>query len=85
MSMDPEEPPFARDFVIEDVDTTSISVRHRTDGHWWRFEVAEKNGRLQLVHAEHRTGHGPAGSITSLAIDAYDTATREARHRGMVD
>ena len=78
-------PPFAEPFATEDVTDRSIAVRHRVEGHWWRFEVAEKNGRRQLLHAEHRPGHGTADGMDALAIDAYDAATLEARRRGMVD
>ena len=81
----PPEPPFTQDFVIAAIDATSVLVRHR-DGRWWRFETAEKNGRRQLLHASHGgrdPAHAPDG--TEIAVDAYDTATREARRRGMVD
>lgn len=78
-------PPFAEAFVVEELTADSIAVRHRIEGHWWRFDVAEKNGRRQLLHAEHRLGSAPAEFMTALAVDAYDAATREARQRGMVD
>ena len=84
----PDEKPgpgFTVDFAIDEIAADWISIRHRLEGHWWRFEVAEKNGRLQLVHAEHRLREGASREIGELAVDAYDTATLEARRRGMVD
>jgi hypothetical protein len=78
-------PPFAQPFDRDGVGDGWISVRHRHEGHWWRFEVADKNGRLQLVHHAHRTGNAGGRPIEDLAIDAYDFATLEARRLGMVD
>ena len=58
-----------------------LTVRHEPSGCWWRFAVAEKNGRLQLIHDAH--GGGMADERT--ALDAYDFATLEARREGWVD
>lgn len=79
------DPAFTEDYLVEGVEGTSIAVRHRVEGHWWRFDVAEKNGRRQLVHADHRVGATATRDITGCAVDAFDTATLEARRRGMVD
>ena len=81
---DSPDPPFTQDFTIEQVESGSIKVRHR-DGSWWRFDLAEKNGRLQLLHADYRSEPASSKELTAKAVDAYDTATREARRRGMVD
>ena len=58
---------------------------HEADRCWWRFAVADKNGRLQLVHEAH--GPGPDGAAASerVVLDAYDVATLRARRRGWVD
>lgn len=85
MTIEPHDPAFTREYVVDRLDEHSVAVRHRTEGHWWRFDVAEKNGRLQLVHADHRAGAEAGRDIASCAVDAYDTATLEARRRGMVD
>ena len=85
MTKQGQTPPFAESFAIEEVGDTWITVRDETEGHWWRFAVDEKNGRLQLVHDQHRAGPDASHPITARAVDAYDTATLEARKRGMVD
>ena len=82
---DERDPDFTEDFVVEAVDATGLRVRHRAEGYWWRFEVADKNGRLQLMHADHHVGKATPEQAKALAIDAYDTATLDARRRGMVD
>ena len=76
---------FVQAYEIESIETATVTVRHRAEGHWWRFEVAEKNGRRQLVHADHENRPTTTLDLKAAAIDAYDTATLEARQRGMVD
>ena len=74
-------PPFAAPFHRVAMEDRLLTVRHEQSGCWWRFAVAEKNGRLQLIHEAH--GGGTADERT--ALDAYDFATLEARREGWVD
>ncbi len=78
-------PDFVADYVVESIEDSAVAIRHRLEGHRWRFEVAEKNGRRQLLHRDHTPAPTAARAIDFYAVDAYDAATREARQRGMVD
>lgn len=78
-------PPFAAPFTCVDGDDRTLTVRHERQGQWWRFGVAEKNGRLQLVHDAHGVGPDGVEADERTALDAYDFATLEARQRGWVD
>ena len=79
-----DAPPFTIPFALDETGPGWLSIRHRSEGHWWRFAVAEKNGRRQLVHDQHRAG-GAGDAIEHFALDAYDFATLEARRMGWVD
>jgi tRNA (guanine37-N1)-methyltransferase len=78
-------PPFAAPFACTEAGDGLLVVRHRADAHWWRFAVADKNGRLQLIHDAHEPGPGGPAAAERFALDAYDVATLEARRRGWVD
>lgn len=78
-------PPFAAPFTCTEWGDRTLTVRRQPEDHWWRFGVAEKNGRLQLVHEAHGAGPGGAAATEPMALDAYDFATLEARDRGWVD
>jgi tRNA (guanine37-N1)-methyltransferase len=81
---DSDMPPFGTPFTCTAEDDHTLMVRHDAAQHWWRYVVAEKNGRLQLMHQAH--GDGPSGPPNeALTLDAYDAATLEARRRGWVD
>lgn len=79
------QPPFVAAFERAETGSDWIAVRHLAEGHWWRFSVAEKNGRRQLLHDAHRTEAGSHEPIETFAVDAYDFATLEARRMGWVD
>ena len=79
------EPPFAAPFTCVESEERGLTVRHEPQGQWWRFSVAEKNGRLQLMHEAHGAGPGGELAAEAVALDAYDFATLEARRRGWVD
>ncbi len=78
-------PPFAAPFTCLEAGNRVLTVRHEPEGQWWRFGVAEKNGRLQLVHEAHGSAPGGHEAVERVALDAYDFATLEARRRGWVD
>ncbi len=78
-------PAFGVPFTCVDARDGTVMVRHDDEGSWWRFEVADKNGRLQLVHREHGPGESGHAPSESLALDAYDFATLQARRKGWVD
>ena len=78
-------PDFADQFLVEKLGTAGIVLRHRAEKHRWLFEVAEKNGRRQLLHAGHESNPDAARDIDAFGIDAYDAATRAAREAGLVD
>lgn len=79
------DPAFARDFIVEAIGPDTITVRRRSEQAWWRFEVAEKNGRRQLLHVDQSPGPPSGPGAANAAVDAYDTATLEARRLGLVD
>lgn len=79
------EPPFAAPFTCTEAEERSLTVRYEPQGQWWRFSVADKNGRLQLMHEAHGAGPDGRQAPEAVALDAYDFATLEARRRGWVD
>ena len=82
---DNDIPAFGAPFACADAPDGTIAVRHKHEGYWWRFEVADKNGRLQLVHQAHGLGESGDAPSDSVALDAFDFATLEARRKGWVD